>query len=59
MMDFITVFLGVFLIGVVIYATAWWQGWGTMSLRVTKWYFIIFTVLALLVAVYDSFVDII
>ncbi|OAS17997.1 hypothetical protein [Paenibacillus oryzisoli] len=55
-MSFIGVFFGVLLLGVVIYASMWWQGWTGLTLRITKWYFIIFTVLAIIAALYDAFV---
>lgn len=47
-------FLSTFLLGVVIYGSLWWQG-SDMSWRVTKWYFGIFFIAALVVGVITYF----
>ena len=39
-------FVCVFLLGVVIYVTAWWEG-SYFNLAFTKWFFVIFFVVAL------------
>ncbi|RUS45010.1 hypothetical protein [Cohnella sp. AR92] len=44
-------FLGTFLLGVVILATAWWQG-ANVSWKFMRWYFGIFFVIALGVGIY-------
>lgn len=42
----IIAFVSVFLLGVVIYVSVWWEG-SYFSLAFTKWFFIIFFVVAL------------
>ncbi|MGG1552475.1 hypothetical protein [Paenibacillus ferrarius] len=41
MSDAFTVFIGIILLGLVIFIKVWWDGTG-MSMKFTKWYFAFF-----------------
>lgn len=43
------VFISILLLGAVIYGKIWWEGAG-VSFKFTKWYFVIFSLAALIVA---------